>query len=287
MKFRKLILPVLTTIVLSACGSTPSTPEALEQSNWRFDSTDSFAYRLVRTAGMDGVLDAKRPNDSTYGGGAGWAVFGNSLASGGSLLTSGLSGLATGFLSPDAPSSKVHLLTTSNASNNLDAHEAFKSEFIEFFSRVYSVNIEDVNVEALNGGKGIRLSVPFDSGLCKTLTENFTSLLNNEEYSLAVQKVVREHGCYMAAPIVKSSRFSSDALPELAGNALSKSSAFLGFVTIEALSKGLNNSLFFYYPPHSYRVSAGKGVIFNIKLDPFPAVYSKDKVNLFVKNSAE
>ncbi|WMN60026.1 hypothetical protein NI389_00940 [Pseudoalteromonas xiamenensis] len=282
MKLRKLALPVLTTIMLSACGSTPSMPEALEQSNWRFDSTDSFAYRLVRTTGMDGVLDAKRPNDSTYGGGTGWAAFGNSLASGGSLLTSGLSALTVGFFSPESDASGFNFIVGLNATDNIEASDAFKEELYRYFMSVYNVSKSDIDYEEFNAGKVFQLRIGFDIGNCKERTLEYVSLLKDTNAESRVLNFVKDYGCYVRMGIPESNLAGG----LLDSSAIARSRGFMGYVTLEKMQASLSKEQYVYVPPHKYRIAASEKAVY-VKLDPFPAVYSKDKVHLFVKNSAE
>lgn len=107
MKLRKLGLMITATSMLFGCNITPE-PTLMSDAdyyNGSYDKKQSAALNLMEASKLGGAKDLKlKDGDSVIDLAGSNASYGfvNSMLSGGSLLTAGLSGLAGGLLTPDS-----------------------------------------------------------------------------------------------------------------------------------------------------------------------------------------
>lgn len=105
--FPRTALVITATVILAGCNITPQPTKKSEANyyNGSYNEKHSAALNLMEAARLNGAKDVKLKdgdalidlagNNASYG-------FMNSMLTGGSLLTAGLSGLAGGLLTPDS-----------------------------------------------------------------------------------------------------------------------------------------------------------------------------------------
>lgn len=124
--------------LLTACGSTPKPATMADVNNYSgsFAEHRSYALNLMEAAKLGGAKDVKlKDGDSVIDLSGSNASFGfiDSLASGGSLLTAGLSGLAGGLLTPDSDAQfnqAIALVDITNLPKSADVDAYARKEFL-------------------------------------------------------------------------------------------------------------------------------------------------------------
>jgi len=134
-----------TTVVLtlagliSACGSTSKPTTLAEVNNYSgsFAEHRSYALNLMEAAKLGGAKDVElKDGDSVIDLAGSNASFGfvDSLTSGGSLLTAGLSGLAGGLLTPDSDAkynTVIALIDVTTTPKNVDVGAIARKAMLE------------------------------------------------------------------------------------------------------------------------------------------------------------
>lgn len=138
--------------LLTACGSTSKPTTLAEISNYSgsFAEHRSYALNLMEAAELGGAKDVKlKDGDSVIDLAGSNASFGfvDSLASGGSILTAGLSGLAGGLLTPDTDAQfnqAIALVDISDLPSGADADAFARKEFLNKLG-VFLTSVIDTN----------------------------------------------------------------------------------------------------------------------------------------------
>ena len=125
--------------LLTACGSTskPATQADINNYSGSFAEHRSYALNLMEAAKLGGAKDVKlKDGDSVVDLSGSNASFGfiDSLASGGSLLTAGLSGLAGGLLTPDTDAQfnqAIALVDITDLPKNADVDAYARKELLK------------------------------------------------------------------------------------------------------------------------------------------------------------
>lgn len=134
---------------LTACGSTSEPTQIAEVNNYSgsFAEHRSYALNLMEAADLGGAKDVKlKDGDSVIDLAGSNASFGfvDSLASGGSLLTAGLSGLAGGLLTPDSDAQYnqvIALIDVTNTSENVDVDALARKGMLKKVSAFFATAI--------------------------------------------------------------------------------------------------------------------------------------------------
>jgi hypothetical protein len=125
--------------LLTACGSTskPITLAEVDNYSGSFAENRSYALNLMEAARFGGAKDVKlKDGDSVIDLSGSNASYGfiDSLASGGSLLTASLSGLAGGLLTPDSDAQYnkvIALIDVDDIPSGIDVNAYAKKAFLE------------------------------------------------------------------------------------------------------------------------------------------------------------
>ena len=128
---------------LTACGSTSEPTTIAEVNNYSGSFADhrSYALNLMEAAELGGAKDVKlKDGDSVIDLAGSNASFGfiDSLASGGSLLTAGLSGLAGGLLTPDSDAQfnqAIGLIDITDLPSGTDVDAFARKEYLNKLGR--------------------------------------------------------------------------------------------------------------------------------------------------------
>ncbi|WP_394222785.1 hypothetical protein [Alteromonas gracilis] len=148
--------------LLTACSSTsgPKTVAEFNKYSGSFEEHRSYALNLMEAANLGGAKDARlKDGDSVIDLDESNASFGfvDSLASGGSLLSASLTGLAGGLLTPDSDAKYnqvIALIDITNLSEGDDidaiARTQMLDKFGEFFSDAIGVSKSAVSYAIYN-----------------------------------------------------------------------------------------------------------------------------------------
>lgn len=147
---------------LTACGSTSKPTTLAEVNNYSGSFADhrSYALNLMEAAELGGAKDVKlKDGDSVIDLAGSNASFGfvDSLASGGSLLTAGLSGLAGGLLTPDSDAQYNNVIALVEVSDlepntnvNSYARKALLEKFSVFFTDAIGADVGTAKIRLYN-----------------------------------------------------------------------------------------------------------------------------------------
>lgn len=139
MKILKTTVALTLAGLISACGSTskPTTLADINNYSGSFAENRSYALNLMEAAKLGGAKDVKlKDGDSVIdlaGSNASFR-FVDSLVSGGSLLTAGLSGLAGGLLTPDSDAQYnqvIALIDVTDTPKNVDIDALARKGMLE------------------------------------------------------------------------------------------------------------------------------------------------------------
>ena len=137
--------------LLAACGSTSKPITLAEVNNYSgsFAEHRSYALNLMEAAKLGGAKDVKLKDGGSVidlaGSNASYG-FVNSLTSGGSLLTAGLSGLAGGLLTPDSDAQYnqvIALIDVTNISSDIDVDAYGREAFLQKVGSALDLTIND------------------------------------------------------------------------------------------------------------------------------------------------
>ena len=288
MNFKNVLTMSLSAALLTACASTPPSNEPLEMSGWKFANDSSIAYRLAKMSGIKEVYDSEQIKDSTVSSGFGSAVFGSSLAAGGSLFGSALNGLTAGLFTPDADSSIFKYIHLSNATTEKQATDAIFNSTLRIFSQIHNAAEKDVAIRMFNKGRSWAFSLPYENNGCKPVIDLFLDRITNNELREQVKEGAEKRGCIMGfgGPKVEGlvSKKHLNILEKK--KTLSSVRMYLYFVSKEDFFEELQSNVFVYVPPAKYKVSYARNKTVNIKTQPYPYIKGKDTDYYFVKTNA-
>jgi hypothetical protein len=267
MNFKNVLTIGLSAALLTACASTPPSNEPLEMTGWKFGKDSSIAYRLAKMSGIKEVYDSEQIKDSTVSGGFGSAVFGSSLAAGGSLVGSALNGLTAGLFTPDAESSMFKYIHLSNAVTEKQATDAIFNSTLKIFSQIHNAAEKDVAIRMFNKGRSWAFTLPYENIGCKPVIHSFLEKIRNSELKQEVHDAAKLQGCKMTfgGPNVEGLVNESHLNFLDKQKTLSSVRMHLFYMNQEVLYNKIDNEdVFVYAPPSKYLVWYGSGKIIDI-----------------------
>ena len=176
MKILKTTVAIALAGLLGACGSTSKPTQSADINNYSgsFAEHRSYALNLMEAAKLGGAKDVKlKDGDSVIDLSGSNASFGfiDSLASGGSLLTAGLSGLAGGLLTPDSDAQfnqAIALVDITDLPKNADVDAYARKELLKklgvFLTSIIGAEQSDFKINTWANRKDDHWSVTDPNG---------------------------------------------------------------------------------------------------------------------------